>query len=159
MREAEQDIEDGWFTTVKSPNPENKEALAMAIAQAEKTKADLVIGTDPDCDRMAVAVRNASGEMTLLTGNQIGSLMGYYRLKIFCDKGIINNENQKNAVLVKTFVTTELQTAIAKSFGVGVVNTLTGFKYIGAKLRKYENAIPEDLRADYRNLSDDDVQL
>ena len=151
---AEQDVEDGWFPTVASPNPENKEALEMAIAQAEKSGADLVIGTDPDCDRMAVAVRDAEGKMTLLTGNQIGSLMGYYRLKTFCENGVLNEGNKDRAVLVKTLVTTELQTAIARSFGVGVVNTLTGFKYIGAKLRKYENAIPEKLRADYRKLSD-----
>lgn len=151
---AEQDTQDGWFPTVKSPNPENAEALGMAIAQAEATDADLVIGTDPDCDRMAVAVRDADGKMTLLTGNQIGSLMGYYRLKAFTDQGILNDSNKDHAVLVKTFVTTELQTAIADSFGVGVVNTLTGFKYIGAKLRKYESQLPEDVRANYRQLSD-----
>ncbi|MDF1753849.1 MAG: phospho-sugar mutase [Verrucomicrobiales bacterium] len=151
---AEQDTQDGWFPTVKSPNPENAEALGMAIAQAEATNADLVIGTDPDCDRMAVAVRDADGKMTLLTGNQIGSLMGYYRLKAFTDQGILNDSNKDHAVLVKTFVTTELQTAIADSFGVGVVNTLTGFKYIGAKLRKYESQLPGDVRANYRQLSD-----
>ncbi|MDF1659970.1 MAG: phospho-sugar mutase [Verrucomicrobiales bacterium] len=152
---AAQDTEDGAFPTVKSPNPENAEALQMGIDQAEASDADIVIGTDPDCDRMGVVVRNGEGKMTLLTGNQIGSLMAYYRLLKFTEKGIVNDSNRENAIVVKTFVTTELQTAIADSFKVGVVNTLTGFKYIGAKLRKYESEIPADLRADYRNLPDE----
>ncbi|MEC5127279.1 phospho-sugar mutase [Verrucomicrobiales bacterium BCK34] len=150
-----QDIEDGAFPTVKSPNPENAAALQMGIDQAEATGADIVIGTDPDADRMGVVVRNAAGEMTLMTGNQIGSLMAYYRLLAFTEQGIINENNRDHATLVKTFVTTELQQAIADHFSVPVVNTLTGFKYIGGKLRKYENAIPEELRKDYRNLSDE----
>jgi len=149
-----QDIEDGAFPTVKSPNPENAEALQMGVDQAEASGADIVIGTDPDADRMGVVVRNKAGKMTLLTGNQIGSLIAYYRLLAFTEKGIINDSNRDHAVIVKTFVTTELQTAVASHFGVNVVNTLTGFKYIGGKLRKYENQIPADLRADYRRLSD-----
>lgn len=152
---AEQDIEDGAFPTVKSPNPENAAALQMGIDQAEATGADIVIGTDPDADRMGVVVRNAAGEMTLMTGNQIGSLMAYYRLLAFTEQGIINEGNRDHATIIKTFVTTELQQAIADHFSVPVVNTLTGFKYIGGKLRKYENAIPEELRKDYRNLSDE----
>lgn len=155
---AAQDTEDGAFPTVKSPNPENAEALQMGIDQADATGADIVIGTDPDCDRMGVVVRDGSGKMTLLTGNQIGSLMAYYRLLAFTERGIVNEGNRDHAVIVKTFVTTELQTAIASHFHVGVVNTLTGFKYIGAKLRKYENEIPADLRSDYRNLSDEQTR-
>lgn len=155
---AAQDTEDGAFPTVKSPNPENAEALQMGIDQAETSGADIVMGTDPDADRMGVVVRNGEGKMTLLTGNQIGSLIAYYRLLKFTEAGILNDSNRDHAVLVKTFVTTELQTAIASSFGVGVVNTLTGFKYIGAKLRKYETAIPEALRRDYRNLSDEETR-
>ncbi|MDF1812404.1 MAG: phospho-sugar mutase [Verrucomicrobiales bacterium] len=155
---AEQDVENGWFPTVKSPNPENAAALEMAITQAEVSAADLVIGTDPDCDRMAVAVRDSEGKMTLLTGNQIGSLMAWYRLKKFTENGTINETNKDHAVLVKTFVTTELQTAIAESFGVSVVNTLTGFKYIGAKLRKYENMLPDETRQQYRQLSDQETR-
>ncbi|MBP84745.1 MAG: phosphomannomutase [Verrucomicrobiales bacterium] len=151
----EQDSEDGAFPTVKSPNPENAEALQMGIDQAEASNADVVIGTDPDSDRMGVAVRNGAGDMTLLTGNQIGSLIAYYRLEMFTSQGILNEGNCDKATLVKTFVTTELQQAIADSFGVSVVNTLTGFKYIGGKLRKYENQIPTKLRAQYRNLSDE----
>lgn len=155
---AAQDTEDGAFPTVKSPNPENAEALQMGIDQADAKGADIVIGTDPDCDRMGVVVRDGSGKMTLLTGNQIGSLMAYYRLLAFTESGIVNEGNRDHAVVVKTFVTTELQTAIASHFHVGVVNTLTGFKYIGAKLRKYENEIPADLRSDYRNLSDEQTR-
>ncbi len=149
-----QDVEDGAFPTVKSPNPENAEALQMGVDQAEATGADLVIGTDPDADRMGVVVRDKAGKMTLLTGNQIGSLIAYYRLLAFTEKGILDESNRDRAVIVKTFVTTELQTAIAAHFGVGVVNALTGFKYIGAKLRKYESQIPAELRADYRRLPD-----
>ncbi len=155
---AKQDTEDGAFPTVESPNPENAEALQMGIDQAEATGADIVIGTDPDCDRMGVVVRNGQGKMTLLTGNQIGSLIAYYRLLTFTEEGVLTPENRGNAVVVKTYVTTELQTAIGAQFGVGVVNTLTGFKYIGAKLRKYENSIPRELRADYRNLSDEETR-
>lgn len=151
---AAQDVEDGSFPTVASPNPENAPALQMAVDQAEASGADLVIGTDPDADRMGVAVRDKTGRMTLLTGNQIGSLIAYYRLLAFTEKGILDESNRDRAVIVKTFVTTELQTAVAAHFGVGVVNTLTGFKYIGAKLRKYEKAIPAELRADYRHLPD-----
>ncbi len=92
--------------------------------------------------------------MTLLTGNQIGSLMAYYRLLAFTEKGVITEANRDHAVIVKTFVTTELQTAIAGHFGVGVVNTLTGFKYIGAKPAEIRKPDPADLRANYRQLPD-----
>lgn len=149
----EQDIQDGRFPTVKSPNPENAEALAMGIALAEKEGAEIVIGTDPDNDRMGVAVRNDEGKMQILTGNQIGSLMAWYRTKTFFDQGVITDSNRSRAVLIKTFVTTELQRAIAEKYGVGIVDTLTGFKYISAKLQKYEDAIPADKKGDYRKLS------
>jgi len=132
---------DGAFPTVRSPNPENAEALKMAIELANKNGADLVIATDPDCDRMGVAVRTPAGDMTLLTGNQIGSLLAYYRALAFFDKGILTKENAARGVLIKTFVTTDLQKAIAEHFGLRCVETLTGFKYIGAKLGKYEGAL------------------
>ena len=150
----EQDSQDGWFPTVASPNPENAAALEMAIAQAKRDGADIVIATDPDCDRMGVAVRNAAGEMQLMTGNQIGSLMAWYRIRTFCEQGVITDANREHTVLVKTYVTTELQGAIADKWGIPCVNTLTGFKYIGEKLGKYEAAIPGDLRAGYRGKSD-----
>ena len=139
---VEQDRFDGRFPTVQSPNPENAEALQMAIELAQKRDADLVIATDPDCDRMGVAVRSASGEMKLLTGNQIGSLLAYYRAKTLFEQGVLNAENAARGVIIKTFVTTDLQKAIAEKFGLRCVETLTGFKYIGAKLEKYERAVP-----------------
>jgi phosphoglucomutase len=149
----EQDVRDGRFPTVKSPNPENAPALKMAVDLADQEGADIVIGTDPDCDRMGVGVRDASGKMQLLTGNQTGSLMGWYRLKTMFDLGILTESNKKNAVFLKTFVTSPMQDAIAARFGVACVNTLTGFKWISAKLNKYENALPADIRAKYRDLS------
>ncbi|QTN33996.1 phospho-sugar mutase [Akkermansiaceae bacterium] len=154
----EQDIQDGRFPTVESPNPENGPALRMAIELADREGAEIVIGTDPDADRMGVAVRDASGEMVLLTGNQIGSLMAWYRLRSMFDLGWLTNANRSRGVIVKTFVTTELQRAIADSFGVSVVDTLTGFKYIAAKLRKYEDAIPADRKGDYRSLSQESTR-
>ncbi|MBK1815260.1 phospho-sugar mutase [Luteolibacter yonseiensis] len=150
----EQDIQDGRFPTVESPNPENGPALQMGIDLAEKSGAEIVIGTDPDADRMGVAVRDTAGKMVLLTGNQIGSLMAWYRLKTSFELGVLTNANRSRAVLVKTFVTTELQHSIADGFGVGVVDTLTGFKYIAGKLRKYEEAIPADKKGDYRSLTE-----
>ena len=149
----EQDVPDGRFPTVKSPNPENAAALQMAMDLAEKESADIVIGTDPDCDRMGVAVRDSSGLMRLITGNQIGSLMAWYRTKTMFDLGILNESNRRRATIVKTFVTTQLQDSVAAAFGVRCVNTLTGFKYIGGKLGKYERSLPADIRARYRDLA------
>ncbi len=154
----EQDIQDGRFPTVESPNPENGPALKMAIDLAEQSGAEIVIGTDPDADRMGVAVRDSAGKMVLLTGNQIGSLMAWYRLKTGFELGWLSNANRSRAVLVKTFVTTELQHAIADGFGVGIVDTLTGFKYIAGKLRKYEEAIPADKKGDYRSLTEEQTR-
>ena len=153
-----QDRFDGAFPTVKSPNPENAEALRLAIELADQHKADLVIATDPDSDRMGVAVRSATGEMRLLTGNQIGSLLAYYRTKALFDRGILTRENAARAVLIKTFVTTDLQKAIAAHFGLRCVETLTGFKYIGAKLGKYEAALPPAARAGYVRRSEEETR-
>jgi phosphoglucomutase len=154
----EQDTFDGNFPTVESPNPENAAALRLGVDLAQKKKADLVVATDPDCDRMGVAVRTQEGEMKLLTGNQIGSLMVYYRVRTLFDLGILNKENASRGVIIKTFVTTDLQKAIAEHYGLRCVETLTGFKYIGAKLAKYERAIPEPLRRDYVRLSEDETR-
>ncbi len=150
----EQEVMDGRFPTVKSPNPENAEALDMARQLAESENADLVIGTDPDSDRMGVLVRGTDGTMQLLTGNQIGSLLAYYRTKTFFAKEILNDTNKSNAVIIKTLVTTDLQKEIANAAGVRCVETLTGFKYIGAKLEKYEKGIPAEYAANYRSLSE-----
>lgn len=152
----EQDHFDGNFPTVKSPNPENAEALRLGIELAKKTNADLVVATDPDCDRMGVAVRNAAGEIKLLTGNQIGSLLAYYRAKTLFDQGVLNKENAARGVIIKTFVTSDLQKAIAEHYGLRCVETLTGFKYIGAKLGKYERALPEEFASRYRELSEEE---
>jgi phosphoglucomutase len=153
---AEQDVFDGRFPTVKSPNPENAEALQLGIDLAKKRNADLVIATDPDCDRVGVAVRSLAGEMKLITGNQIASLMGYYRLKSLFRRGVLNRENASRAVIIKTFVTTDLIKAITEHYGVRCVETLTGFKYIGQKLAKYEAALPENVRARYVDLSEEE---
>jgi phosphoglucomutase len=154
----EQDSFDGRFPTVKSPNPEYGEALSMAISLAEKENADLVAATDPDCDRMGVAVRTRDGKMKLLTGNQIGSLLAWYRIKTLFDKTVLNKQNAMRAVIIKTFVTTDLQNAIADHYGVRCVETLTGFKYIGAKLANYERAIPEQLRQSYADLAETETR-
>jgi phosphoglucomutase len=138
---------DSRFATVKSPNPENAEALSLAIAQAESERADVVMATDPDCDRMGVAVRDGAGKMVLLTGNQIGSILAYFRISRLVARGVLTNENRARGVLVKTFVTTDLQKMIAEKFGVGCIDTLTGFKYIGDKMYEYEKALGD---ADYQ---------
>ena len=154
----EQDRFDGRFPTVKSPNPENAEALTMAINLAQKEDADLVVATDPDCDRMGAAVRAKDGQMKLLSGNQTGSLLAWYRIKTLFDKGVLNTHNVSRAVIIKTFVTTDLQKAIADYYGLRCVETLTGFKYIGAKLGKYERAIPEQLRQNYAHLTEHETR-
>ena len=127
----EQAVADGNFTTVRSPNPEEKDALNMALEQAKRANADLVIGTDPDCDRVGVGVLH-NGEYTLLTGNQTGALLVDFYLKF--KKQSLNPKS----TLVKTIVTNDLGAEIARKNGLNVVETLTGFKYIGAQITKYE---------------------
>lgn len=134
----EQMVQDPRFPTVKSPNPENAEALAMAIAKANEVGADVVLATDPDADRMGVAVRDRSGEMVLLTGNQIGTIMAEYRISVLKDAEVIPEDGGENTVLIKTFVTSPMQEAVADWHGLKTINTLTGFKWIGAKLAGYE---------------------
>jgi phosphoglucomutase len=134
---------DPGFPTVKSPNPENAEALARAVTLAERLQADVVVATDPDADRMGCAVRNRSGKMELLTGNQIGALLAEYRLMKYKELGWIPKAGSQQVAIIKTFVTTQLQDAIGRGHGVKVINTLTGFKWIAAKMRGYE----EKLRA------------
>ena len=141
---------DGRFPTVQSPNPENAEALTLGMRLADRENADLVMATDPDADRMGVAVRAKDGTLQLLTGNQIGSLMAYYRLKTLFDQGVLNDGNRERAVIIKTFVTTDLQKSIAGHYGVRCIETLTGFKYIGQKLGQYEAALPAADREGYR---------
>ncbi|WP_108992970.1 phospho-sugar mutase [Paenibacillus agaridevorans] len=130
----EQEQPDGNFSTVKSPNPEEREAFTLAIELAKKVGADIIIGTDPDADRMGAVVKNNEGEYEVLSGNQSGAIMVYYKLSLLKERGLLPD----NGVVVKTIVTSEMGADIAKSFGVEVENTLTGFKYIGEKMTSYE---------------------
>jgi phosphoglucomutase len=155
----EQDRPDGAFSTVASPNPENDDALAMAVAMAETNNADLVVGTDPDADRLGVASLDEVGKMRLLSGNQIGSLLVYYRIKTLKEQKVLNEQNSGHAVILKTVVTTDLQKTIAEREGLRCVETLTGFKYIGAKLNKYEAALPADVRNSYRDLTEEETRV
>ena len=141
----EQMEQDPRFPTVKSPNPENAEALAMGIAKAKETGADVVLATDPDADRMGVAVRNRAGGMVLLTGNQIGALLAEYRISTLKDAEILPEDGTTSAALIKTFVTSPIQEAIASWHGLKTINTLTGFKWIGEKLRDYEEELADVL--------------
>lgn len=126
-----QELPDGNFSTVRSPNPEEKDALTIAIQQAKEENADLVLGTDPDCDRVGIAVLH-NGEYVLMTGNQVGALLVDFVLS--SRKDTLNEKS----TLVKTIVTSEVGADIARSYGLQVVDTLTGFKYIGDQIGKYE---------------------
>lgn len=130
----EQDINDGNFPTVMSPNPEEPSALAMAIEKADKEGADLVMATDPDADRIGIAVRDNEGKMVLFNGNQTGAMLTYYILTRWAELGKLDSTKY----VVKTIVTTELIRAIAEKFGVKVYNVLTGFKFIADIVRKNE---------------------
>ena len=130
----EQDVSDGNFPTVASPNPEEPSALKLAIEKADECGADLVIATDPDADRMGIAVRDDKGEMVLFNGNQTASLMTYYILSRLKEQGSLT----PGKYCVKTIVTTELIREICESFGVPVYNVLTGFKYIAEVVKRNE---------------------
>ncbi|SDS49778.1 phospho-sugar mutase [Opitutus sp. GAS368] len=132
---------DPRFPTVKSPNPENAEAMTLALALANKGGHDLVMATDPDDDRMGAAVRNKAGGLELLTGNQVGALMADYRIAKYKELGWIPAAGTQSAAIVKTFVTTPLQDAIGAGHKVKVINTLTGFKWIAGKMRGYEEKL------------------
>lgn len=136
-----QTISDGNFPTVKSPNPEDRKALEMGIAQAKTINADIVLGTDPDCDRVGIAVKH-NGDFVLMTGNQVGALLMDY---------VIHNTDldHKKLAVVKTIVTSELGTEIARKYGITVFDTLTGFKFIGEKITQFEKAKLES--DEYRN--------
>ena len=134
----EQAVQDPRFPTVKSPNPENAEALSKAVELAKATKADIVMATDPDCDRMGTAVRTRKGEVILLSGNQVGVLLAEYRISKMKKLGLIPKKGSKSAALIKTFVTSPMQDAVGEGHGLKVINTLTGFKWIAAKMRAYE---------------------
>ncbi|MFJ7450011.1 phospho-sugar mutase [Bacillus thuringiensis] len=132
----EQELPDPNFSTVKSPNPEEHAAFEYAIRDGEKVGADVLIATDPDADRLGVAVRNHNSEFQVLTGNQTGALMLDYLLSQKKENGIL----PENGVVLKTIVTSEIGRTIAKAYGLDTVDTLTGFKFIGEKIRQYEES-------------------
>ncbi len=125
---------DGNFSTVKSPNPEEREAFTLAIELGEKIGADILIGTDPDSDRMGAVVKDKDGKYFVLTGNQSGAIMIHYYLSQLQEQGKLPT----NGAVVKTIVTSEMGAAIAEHYGATVYNTLTGFKYIGEKMNQFE---------------------
>ncbi|MBE5107168.1 phospho-sugar mutase [Bacillus thuringiensis] len=132
----EQELPDPNFSTVKSPNPEEHAAFVYAIRDGEKIGADVLIATDPDADRLGVAVRNHDGEFQVLTGNQTGALMLDYLLSQKKENGTL----PENGVVLKTIVTSEIGRTIAKAYGLDTVDTLTGFKFIGEKIKQYEES-------------------
>ncbi|WJE52317.1 phospho-sugar mutase [Bacillus cereus] len=132
----EQELPDPNFSTVKSPNPEEHAAFELAIRDGEKVDADVLIATDPDADRLGVAVRNHAGKYQVLTGNQTGALMLDYLLS----KKKQNGTLPENGVVLKTIVTSEIGRTIAKAYGLDTVDTLTGFKFIGEKIKQYEES-------------------
>lgn len=125
----EQELPDGNFPTVQTPNPEESDTLTLALIKAEQVDADVVLATDPDCDRVGVAVKH-NYEYRMLTGNQIGALLTEFVLS--------HRKNSPNDTIIKTIVTSELGAKIAKKYGVGVIDTLTGFKYIGEQISTFE---------------------
>ncbi|MFC7678587.1 phospho-sugar mutase [Paenibacillus sp. GCM10028914] len=130
----EQEKPDAEFSTVKSPNPEEREAFTLAIKLGEEVGADILIGTDPDADRMGAVVKNSQGEFVVLSGNQSGAIMVHYLLSQLKEAGKMPD----NAAVVKTIVTSEMGATIAEHYGATVMNTLTGFKYIGEKMTQFE---------------------
>ncbi|MFR3568592.1 MAG: phospho-sugar mutase [Paraclostridium sordellii] len=130
----EEEKPDPNFAGINYPNPEDKKALVRGIDLAKKEGADLVIATDPDCDRVGLAVKTKDGEYELLTGNQIGALLVNYVLSNLKNK----NELPKNATIIKTIVTSEFGAKVAESYGVDCLNVLTGFKFIGDKIKAFQ---------------------
>lgn len=130
----EQEMPDGNFTTCPYPNPEIREALGLGIELCEKKSADLLVATDPDADRVGIAVRGADGALKLMTGNAVGVLLLNYIATALTEKGAL----PKNPVAVKSIVTTALASRVAESFGIEMRNVLTGFKYIGEQIRLLE---------------------
>lgn len=130
----DQELPDSEFSTVEYPNPEDQAAFELALKLAKEKDAHLIIGTDPDCDRVGALERDKNGEYRFLNGNQIGVLLVYYILQTLKEKGSL----PENGVIIKTVVTSEMGPVIAKSYNVGTINTLTGFKYIGEKIKEFE---------------------
>jgi phosphoglucomutase len=135
----EQNKHDPNFSTVQSPNPENAEALKLGISVARKTKAEFVMGSDPDCDRIGVAAKQKGGGYVCLTGNQVACMLAEYRLMVTKRRQLLEEGAGDRFAILKTFVTTPMLTRIAEGYGIRCVNTPTGFKWMAEKLGKYEN--------------------
>ncbi|MCC0635120.1 MULTISPECIES: phospho-sugar mutase [unclassified Clostridioides] len=133
----EQELPDSNFSTVKYPNPEEKSVFNIAIEMAKSNGTDLIIGTDPDCDRVGVVVKDSSGEYVVLNGNQVGSLLVRYIVESLVEE---NKLPKNNPTIIKTIVTSELGAKIAKAYNVDCLNTLTGFKFIGEKIKAFEES-------------------
>lgn len=131
----EQELPDANFSTVKSPNPEEHAAFEIAIGYGKEIDADILLGTDPDADRLGVAVKDLNGEYTVLTGNQLGALMLEYLLHEKTEKGIL----PENGIVIKTIVTSEIGRTIASAYDIPTLDTLTGFKFIGEKIKEFEH--------------------
>ena len=130
----EQELPDGNFPTTSYPNPENAQVFEIAIDMAKEISPDLIFGTDPDCDRIGVIVKEDSGEYKVLTGNQVGVLLSEYMLNARKIGGILSPKD----TLIKTIVTTEMVARVAEAYGAQLMNVLTGFKYIGEKIEEFE---------------------
>lgn len=136
----EQENPDGNFSTCKFPNPEIKEALSLGLEYCKKYKPDILIATDPDCDRVGVAVPNEKGEYVLISGNEIGALL----LEYICSQRVALKTLPQNPVAVKTIVSSNITEKIAAKYGIDLKNVLTGFKYIGEQIAILEEAGEED---------------
>lgn len=136
----EQEQPDGNFNTCPYPNPEIKEAMTLGIAYTQSCNADLLLATDPDCDRVGIAVKNQQGEHVLLTGNEVGMLL----LDYICSQRIKHGKMPANPVLIKTIVTTDMAEQIATHYGLKTINVLTGFKFFGEQIGKLEAEGRED---------------
>jgi phosphoglucomutase len=141
---AEQVSQDGRFPTVRAPNPEDPAAFTLSLATADREGAAAAFATDPDADRIGLAVRKPEGGWDLLTGNQLAALFAEYRLEALFRTGVLDAANASRATIVKTYVTTDLLRRIADAYGVRCIDTLTGFKHIGAKLRYYSAVVHGD---------------
>lgn len=131
----EQEAPDGNFPTASYPNPENPDVFELALKMAKTENPDIIFGTDPDCDRIGLVAKDSAGEYKVLTGNQTGLLLTHYVLSSLKETNIL----PENGVIIKTIVTTEGARSIAEDFGIEIMDVLTGFKYIGEKIREFED--------------------
>lgn len=136
----EQEQPDGYFPTCPYPNPEMKEAMTLGMEYGQRCEADLLLATDPDCDRVGIATRNHNGKLELLTGNETGMLL----LDYICDRRMANGTMPKQPVMIKTIVTTDMAERIAAHYGVQTINVLTGFKFIGEQIGLLERQNRKD---------------